>query len=144
MKNSVLSPEVRINSYSEIDQCILMNGVDVGRHARLRSVIVDKYVRIPPGIEIGYNPEEDRRRFTVTDSGVIRIVPRRNQWLITQRYLCSPMGRCEFRGTSSLKMDREKISICQAARPLVFAVAVIRRTSHSATAATHVTGFNRS
>ena len=64
MKNSILSPEARINSYSEVDRCILMNGVDVGRHARLRRVIVDKYVRIPPGIEIGYNLEEDRRRFT--------------------------------------------------------------------------------
>jgi glucose-1-phosphate adenylyltransferase len=75
VKNSVLSPEVRINSYSEIDQCILMNGVDVGRHAKLHRVIVDKYVRIPPHIEIGYNPAEDRRRFTVTDSGVV-VIPR--------------------------------------------------------------------
>jgi glucose-1-phosphate adenylyltransferase len=75
VRNSILSPEVRINSYSEIDQCILMNAVDIGRHARLRRVIVDKYVRIPPGIEIGYNPDEDRRRFTVTESGVV-VIPR--------------------------------------------------------------------
>ena len=75
VRNSILSPEVRINSYSHVDECILMNGVDVGRHAKLRRVIVDKYVRIPPGIEIGYNPEEDRRRFTVTESGVV-VIPR--------------------------------------------------------------------
>lgn len=75
VKNSILSPEVRINSYSDVDQCILMNAVDVGRYAKLHRVIVDKYVRIPPGIEIGYNTEEDRRRFSVTDSGVV-VIPR--------------------------------------------------------------------
>jgi glucose-1-phosphate adenylyltransferase len=75
VKNSILSPEVRINSYSQVDDCILMHGVGVGRHARLRRVIVDKYVRIPPGVEIGYNLEEDRRKFTVTDSGIV-VIPR--------------------------------------------------------------------
>ncbi len=75
VKNSVLSPEVRINSYSQVDDCILMNGVDVGRHAKLKKVIVDKNVHIPPGVEIGYNLEEDRRRFTVTESGVV-VIPR--------------------------------------------------------------------
>ena len=75
VKNSILSPEVRINSYSNVEDCILMNGVDVGRYARLNRVIVDKYVRIPPNIEIGYNLQEDRRRFTVTESGVV-VIPR--------------------------------------------------------------------
>jgi glucose-1-phosphate adenylyltransferase len=74
-KNSILSPEVRLNSYSQVDDCILMHGVDVGRHAQLRRVIVDKYVHIPPGVQIGYDLEEDRRRFTVTDSGVV-VIPR--------------------------------------------------------------------
>ena len=75
VQNSILSPEVRVNSYSDVDECILMNAVDVGRHAKLRRVIVDKYVRIPPGIQIGYNHEEDSRRFSVTDSGVV-VIPR--------------------------------------------------------------------
>jgi len=75
VKNSILSPEVRINSYSQVDDCILMNGIDVGRYAKLRRVIIDKNVHIPPRMEIGYNPAEDRRRFTVTDSGVI-VIPR--------------------------------------------------------------------
>jgi glucose-1-phosphate adenylyltransferase len=75
VKNSVLSPEVRINSYSTVEECILMNGVDVGRYARLRRVIVDKNVHIPAGMEIGYNLEEDRKRFTVTESGVV-VIPR--------------------------------------------------------------------
>src|SRR5204863_9095897 len=80
VRNSILSPEVRINSYSQVDECILMNGVDVGRHSKLRRVIVDKYVRIPPGIEIGYNPEEDRRRFTVTEAGVVVIARNACSW----------------------------------------------------------------
>ena len=75
MRNSVLSPEVRINSYSQVDDCILMNGVDIGRYAKLRRVIIDKNVHIPQGMEIGYNLEADRRRFTVTESGVV-VIPR--------------------------------------------------------------------
>jgi glucose-1-phosphate adenylyltransferase len=75
VKNSILSPEVRINSYSQVEDCILMNAVDVGRYAKLNRVIVDKYVHIPQGIEIGFNLEEDRKRFTVTDSGVV-VIPR--------------------------------------------------------------------
>ncbi len=73
--DSILSPEVRINSYSTVDDCILMHGVDVGRHAKLRRVVVDKYVHIPPGVQIGYNLDEDRRRFTVTESGIV-VIPR--------------------------------------------------------------------
>jgi glucose-1-phosphate adenylyltransferase len=52
-----------------------MHGVDVGRHAKLRRVIIDKNVKIPPGVEIGYNLDEDRKHFTVTDSGVV-VIPR--------------------------------------------------------------------
>ena len=68
---SVLCPNVRVHSFSHIEQCILMPGVRVGRHARLRRVIVDRDVVIPRGALIGYNPEEDRRRHTMTDGGVI-------------------------------------------------------------------------
>src|SRR5256886_15824959 len=61
---SVLCPNVRVHSYGTIDHCILMPGVRVGRHARLRRTIVDRDVLIPRGAVIGYNPEEDRRRHT--------------------------------------------------------------------------------
>jgi glucose-1-phosphate adenylyltransferase len=68
---SVLSPGVRINSFSHVEESILMDGVDVGRYAHLRRAVVDKGVRIPPGMEIGFDPDEDRRRgFTVSESGV--------------------------------------------------------------------------
>jgi glucose-1-phosphate adenylyltransferase len=68
---SVLCPNVRVHSFCTIEQCILMPGVRVGRHARIRRAIVDRDVLIPRGALIGYNMEEDRRRHTVTDSGVV-------------------------------------------------------------------------
>jgi glucose-1-phosphate adenylyltransferase len=68
---SVLCPNVRVHSYGEIDQCILMPGVRVGRHARIRRAIIDRDVLIPRGAVIGFNPEEDRKRHTVTELGVV-------------------------------------------------------------------------
>ena len=68
---SVLCPNVRVHSFCCIDQCILMPGVRVGRHARIRRAIIDRDVLIPRGALIGYNEEEDRKRHTVTDSGVV-------------------------------------------------------------------------
>jgi glucose-1-phosphate adenylyltransferase len=68
---SVLCPNVRVHSFSQIDECILMPGVRVGRHARIRRAIIDRDVLIPRGALIGYDLEEDRRRHTVTDSGIV-------------------------------------------------------------------------
>jgi glucose-1-phosphate adenylyltransferase len=68
---SVLCPNVRVHSFCDIEQCILMPGVRVGRHAKLRRAIIDRDVLIPRGARIGYDPEEDRRRHTVTDAGVV-------------------------------------------------------------------------
>ncbi len=68
---SVLCPNVRVHSYGHIEQSMLMPGVRVGRHARIRRAIIDRDVLIPRGAVIGYNPEEDRKRHTVTDLGVV-------------------------------------------------------------------------
>jgi glucose-1-phosphate adenylyltransferase len=68
---SILCPNVRVHSFCEIDQSILMPGVRVGRHARIRRAIVDRDVLIPRGALIGFHPEEDRRRHTVTEGGVV-------------------------------------------------------------------------
>ena len=70
VKNSVLSPDVRINSYSEVDDSILFSHVNVGRHCRIRKAIIDRDVHIPEGTTIGYDPEADRQRYFVTDSGI--------------------------------------------------------------------------
>jgi glucose-1-phosphate adenylyltransferase len=68
---SVLCPNVRVHSFCDVDQSILMPGVRVGRHARIRRAIIDRDVFIPRGALIGYNEEEDRRRHTVTQSGIV-------------------------------------------------------------------------
>ena len=68
---SILSPGVRINSYALVEDSILFDGVEVGRHARIRRAIIDKDVKIPPGFEVGWNRDPDRARgLTVTDEGV--------------------------------------------------------------------------
>jgi len=68
---SVLCPNVRVHSFCQVERCILMPGVRIGRHARIRRAIIDRDVLIPRGALIGYNADEDRRRHTVTDSGVV-------------------------------------------------------------------------
>ena len=75
VKSSVLSPDVRINSFSEVSDSILMEGVDIGRHAKVRRAIIDKYVKVPQKMEIGYNLKEDKKRFTVTESGIV-VIPK--------------------------------------------------------------------
>jgi glucose-1-phosphate adenylyltransferase len=69
---SVLSPDVRVNSYSEIQGSILFSNVSVGRYSRLKRCIVDRDVSIPENTQIGYDLEQDRARgYTVTESGVV-------------------------------------------------------------------------
>jgi glucose-1-phosphate adenylyltransferase len=68
---SVLCPNVRVHSFCHIEQCILMPGVRVGRHAKIKRAIIDRDVLIPRGAHIGYNIDEDRRRHTVTDGGIV-------------------------------------------------------------------------
>jgi len=75
IKRSVLSPRVKVHSYVEVEDSILLDGVDVGRGAKIRRTIVDKEIQIPEGMEIGYHLEEDAKRFTVTPSGIV-VVPK--------------------------------------------------------------------
>jgi len=74
VKRSVLSPNVRVNSYALVEDSILFEGVEVGRHARIRRAIIDKRVRIPAGMQIGYDAAEDQRRgFTISPAGIVVI-----------------------------------------------------------------------
>ena len=75
VKRSVLSPRVAVHSYAEVQDSILLEGVDIGRRAKVRRTIIDKDVEIPPKMEIGYDLDEDAKRFTVTSSGIV-VVPR--------------------------------------------------------------------
>ncbi|HSM86169.1 MAG TPA: glucose-1-phosphate adenylyltransferase [Candidatus Limnocylindrales bacterium] len=70
VRNSVLSPDVRVNSYTEVDASIIFSHVNIGRHCRIRNAIIDRDVQIPEGTIIGFDPEEDARNYVVTDTGI--------------------------------------------------------------------------
>lgn len=73
VQNSVLSPNVIVQDHADVRESVVMENVVIGEHARIRRAIIDKDVVIPPKTEIGYDREADRRRFTVTDSGLVAI-----------------------------------------------------------------------
>lgn len=71
VEKSILGPRVRINSYALLQESIVFEGVDIGRHAKVRRAIIDKGVKIPAGVEIGYDRQLDLDRgFVVTENGV--------------------------------------------------------------------------
>ena len=71
VRSSILSPGVRINSFSEVEGSVLFDSVDIGRHAVVRRAVIDKNVRVPDGAEIGVDLERDKQRFTVSEGGVV-------------------------------------------------------------------------
>lgn len=73
---SVLSVGCRVNSFAEIEESVLYERVRVGRHAKLRRCIIDKDVEVPPGVEVGFDLEADRKRFFVTENGLV-VIPKR-------------------------------------------------------------------
>ncbi|OWK46635.1 glucose-1-phosphate adenylyltransferase [Fimbriiglobus ruber] len=76
VRNSVLSPHVRVNSYAVVEDSILFEGVDVGRYCHVRRAIIDKDVKLPPYTVIGHDREFDLKRgFTITEQGIV-VVPK--------------------------------------------------------------------
>ena len=76
LSRCVLSPKVKVNSFSQISERILMENVEIGRHSRIKKAIIDKNVIVPPNTRIGFNREEDiKRGFHVSPNGVT-VVPK--------------------------------------------------------------------
>ena len=75
VRRSVLFSDVRVHSYCEIEDSVILPNVVVGRHVTLKKVIVDKGAHIPEGMQIGVNPDEDRKRFHVSEKGVTLVTP---------------------------------------------------------------------
>lgn len=73
VRRSVLCTSVRVNSYALVEGAVLLPGVDIGRGARLRNVVVDSGIHIPPGMVVGEDPEWDAKRFRVTEKGICLI-----------------------------------------------------------------------
>jgi glucose-1-phosphate adenylyltransferase len=74
IKRCVVGYDVRVNSFCEVEDSIIYNHVNIGRHSRIRRAIIDRHVKLPEHTEIGYNLDEDRKRYHVTDSGIIIVV----------------------------------------------------------------------
>nr|WP_205709668.1 glucose-1-phosphate adenylyltransferase [Kineococcus siccus] len=71
VEKSVVSPNVRLDSWAHVSESVLMDGARIGRHAVVQRAIIDKFVEVPDDARVGVDPEEDRARgFTVTDSGI--------------------------------------------------------------------------
>ncbi len=75
VERSIIGFNVRVNSYTYITDSIIMDNCNLGRHARIRRAIIDKNVVVPEGFEIGFDVETDKKRFTVSDTGIV-VIPK--------------------------------------------------------------------
>ncbi|MDP2133523.1 MAG: glucose-1-phosphate adenylyltransferase [Sulfuritalea sp.] len=75
VSRSLLFSRVHVHSYAEIEDSVILPDVDIGRHARLRRVVMDKHCRVPEGMQIGYDIDADRQRFHVSANGITLVTP---------------------------------------------------------------------
>jgi glucose-1-phosphate adenylyltransferase len=75
VRRSLLFSQVHVHSYSTVEDSVILGNVDIERHAVIRRAVIDKHCRLPAGTRIGVDPEEDRRRFHVTERGVVLVTP---------------------------------------------------------------------
>lgn len=75
IRHSLLFSNVRVNSYSKVEDSVILPEVNIGRHSRITKAIIDRGCHIPPNTVIGENLEEDRKRFYVSPGGVVLVTP---------------------------------------------------------------------
>ena len=75
VRRSLLFSNVLVHSFCTIEDAVILPDVEISRHVRLRRVVIDKGCMLPEGFQAGYNPDEDRRRFHVTDKGITLVTP---------------------------------------------------------------------
>jgi glucose-1-phosphate adenylyltransferase len=75
VRRSLLFSNVHVHDYCTIEDSVVLPNVEIGRNAVLERVVVDKHCRLPAGLTVGLDPDEDRRRFHVTGCGVTLIIP---------------------------------------------------------------------
>ena len=79
VERSIVGPNVRVNSYTYLTDSIIMDNCNIGRHAKIRRAIIDKNVIVPEHEEIGFDPDIDKKRFTVTETGIV-VIPKNYQF----------------------------------------------------------------
>ena len=84
--NCIVGRNVRVHSYSRVEDSVIMDWVEIGRNCKIRHAIIDKANVIASGTEIGYDPGKDRERYTVTPSGIVVLPrgPRKTTWVMTE------------------------------------------------------------
>ena len=75
VRGSLLFNSVRVNSYGTIEDSVILPNVDIGRHCRLRRVVIDKLCVLPEGLVVGEDPAEDAKRFYRSEGGITLITP---------------------------------------------------------------------
>ncbi len=75
INQSVLFSDVRVHSYCDIRDSVILPEVTIGRHVKLNKVVVDKGSQIPEGMQIGFDPVQDKKRFFVTEQGITLVTP---------------------------------------------------------------------
>jgi glucose-1-phosphate adenylyltransferase len=71
VRGSILGRGVRIHTGASVQDSVIFDNCDIGRRAKVKKAILDKNVKVPPGTEIGYNLEEDKKKYYVTESGIV-------------------------------------------------------------------------
>ncbi|MGB0749377.1 MAG: glucose-1-phosphate adenylyltransferase [Magnetospiraceae bacterium] len=70
VRRSLLFNNVRVNSYTLVEDSVILPNVDIGRNTRLRKCIIDQDCKVPEGLVIGEDPVLDARRFERTEKGI--------------------------------------------------------------------------